>query len=100
MKKHLSYLIAVLCFLSMSQAQADIPPLPSDVNRGLGTYNAGAFNTTDLENANYHQIDKSYVQSLDEVTRDEQIYDATIEENYTREGAIYNPHFLLQKINF
>ena len=104
MKNYLSYLIAVVCFLSMSQAQADVFPvnanLSSQVNRELGTYNAGAFNTTDLENANYHQIDKSYVQSLDDVTKDEQIYDATVEENYAREGSIYNPHFLLEKINF
>ena len=96
MKKHLSYLIAVFCFLSMSQAQAEVFPNSAT----LGGYNPGAYNTTDNLNANYQQIDKSYVQSLDDVTKDEQIYDATVEENYSREGSIYNPHFLLEKINF
>ena len=92
MKKQLSYLVAVLCFLSMSSVQANtiIP----------GGANAGAYNTTDNLNATFQQIDKSYVQSLDDVTKDEQIYDATVEENYAREGSIYNPHFLLEKINF
>ncbi len=93
MKKHLSYLIAVVCFLSMSQAQANIAT-------DMGGYNAGTFNTTQNLNTNYQKIDKSYVQSLDDVTKDEQIYDATVEENYSREGSIYNPHFLLEKINF
>ena len=96
MKKHLSYLIAVICFLSMSQSQADVIPSPAT----WGGYNPGAYNTTDIQNANYEKIDKSYVQSLDDVTKDEQIYDATVEENYAREGSIYNPHFLLEKINF
>ena len=94
MKKHLSYLIAVACFLSISQAQAAV--LPAD----LGGYNPGAYNTTDNLNADYQRIDKSYVQSLDDVTKDEQIYDATVEENYAREGSIYNPHFMLEKIVF
>ena len=53
MKKHLSYLIAVACFLSISQAQA---VMPAD----LGGYNPGAYNTTDNLNANYQRIDKSY----------------------------------------
>ncbi len=94
MKKQLSYLIAVICFLSMGQAQAEISPAT------MGGYNAGAYNTTDVLNKQNLQIDKSYVQTLDDVTKDEQIYDATVEENYAREGAIYNPHFLLEKINF
>ena len=100
MKKHLSYLIAVFCFLSMSQAQADVFPIDSSQASKLGGYNPGAYNTTDALNANYQQIDKSYVQSLDDVTKDEQIYDATVEENYAREGSIYNPHFMLEKIVF
>jgi len=95
--KKLSYLIAVFCFLSMSQAQA-VEGLPSPAT--WGGYNPGAYNTTDNLNANYQRIDKSYVQSLDNVTKDEQIYDATVEENYAREGSVYNPHFLLEKINF
>ena len=100
MKKHLSYLIAVFCFLSMSQAQADVFPIDASQASKLGGYNPGAYNTTDALNANYQQIDKSYVQSLDDVTKDEQIYDATVEENYAREGSIYNPHFMLEKIVF
>jgi hemolysin activation/secretion protein len=95
MKKHLSYLIAVFCFLSMSQANAEIPSAAT-----MGGYNPGAYNTTDIQNAQYHQLDKSYVQSLDDVTKDEQIYDATVEENYAREGSIYNPHFMLEKVIF
>ena len=54
MKKHLSYLIAVACFLSISQAQAAV--MPAD----LGGYNPGAYNTTDSLNADYQRIDKSY----------------------------------------
>ena len=100
MKKHLSYLIAVLCFLSMSQAQADVFPMDASQASKLGGYNPGAYNTTDALNSNYQQIDKSYVQSLDDVTKDEQIYDATVEENYERQGSIYNPHFMLEKIVF
>ena len=92
MKKHLSYLIAVACFLSIAQAKAD-NVMPAT----MGGYNPAVYNTT---NSQYQQIDKSYVQSLDDVTKDEQIYDATVEENYSREGSIYNPHFLLEKINF
>ena len=95
MKKNLSYLIAALCFLSMSQAQAAVFP-----DATIGGYSPAAYNTTEIQNANYERIDKSYVQSLDDVTKDEQIYDATVEENYAREGSIYNPHFLLEKINF
>ena len=98
--KKLSYLIAVCCFLSMAQAKADVPFINTADAAKLGGYNAGAYNTTDNLNANYQKIDKSYVQSLDDVTKDEQIYDATVEENYAREGSIYNPHFLLEKINF
>ena len=93
MKKHLSYLIAVVC-LSVSPVYADATAAT------LGGYNPGVYNTTDNLNSTYQQIDKSYVQSLDDVTKDEQIYDATVEENYSREGSIYNPHFLLEKINF
>ena len=94
MKKHLHYLIAVACFLSFSQVQA------SDFLLDVNKNSAGAINTSEMENINNFRVDKSYVQSLDDVTKDEQIYDATVEENYAREGSIYNPHFLLEKINF
>ena len=99
MKKHLSYLIAVACFLTMAQSNAEPLLTPQNANI-LGGYTPGTYNTSDVENSNYHQINKSYVQSLDDVTKDEQIYDATVEENYAREGSIYNPHFLLEKIVF
>ena len=96
MRKHLSYLVAVLCFLSMSQAQAEVFP----VNANMAGYNPAVYNASETQNLQNYQIDKSYVQSLDDVTKDEQIYDATIEENQAREGVLYNPHFLLEKINF
>ena len=32
--------------------------------------------------------------------QDESIYDASVEEDVAREGVLYNPHFLLEKINF
>jgi len=94
MKKHLSYLIAACCLLTMSQVSASDFML--DVNRS----SAGTLNTAEMENINNYKIDKGYVQSLDDVTKDEQIYDASVEENQNREGMLYNPHFLLEKINF
>ena len=103
MKKHLNYLIAVFCFLSMAQVQADgvFPFAPDAAAKArMGGYSPAAFNVTDTQNSNFHQVDKSYVKSLDDVTKDEQIYDATVEENYAREGSIYNPHFLHEKIVF
>ena len=96
MRKHLSYLIAAFCFLSMAQTQAEVFP----INANMGGYSPATYNTSQAENTRNYQIDKSYVQSLDDVTKDEQIYDATVEENEAREGVLYNPHFLLEKINF
>ena len=103
MKKQISYLLTVLCLLSVNKAFADPMAgtvLPSQVQSELGGYNPGAYNTTELQNINHYQIDRSYIQSFDDVSKDEQIYDASIEENQAREGVLYNPHFLLQKINF
>lgn len=103
MKKQISYLLTVLCLFAMNQAFADPmagTTLPASAQASLGGYNPGAYNTTELQNSNHYEIDKSYIQSFDDVTKDEQIYDASIEENLQREGMIYNPHFLLQKINF
>lgn len=103
MKKQISYLLTVLCFLSVNKAFADPMAgtvLPAQVQSELGGYNPGAYNTTELQNINHYQIDRSYIQSFDDVSKDEQIYDASIEENQAREGVLYNPHFLLQKINF
>ena len=103
MKKQISYLLAALCLFSINQAMADPMAgtvLPAQVQSELGGYNPGAFNATELQNINHYEVDKSYIQSFDDVTKDEQIYDATVEENQAREGVLYNPHFLLQKINF
>ena len=103
MKKQISYLLTVLCLFAVNEVFAD--PLagnvfPAGAQAEMGGYNPGAFNTTELQNTNHYEIDKSYIQSFDDVTKDEQIYDASVEENLAREGMIYNPHFLLQKINF
>ena len=92
MKKYLSYLVALLCCLSMTEAQA--------IDPNAGGYMPGAYNTSEVQNLQNFQVDKSYIQTLDDVTKDEQIYDASIEENQAREGMLYNPHFLLEKINF
>ena len=103
MKKQISFLLTVLCLFAVNQAFADPmagTTLPAGIEAKMGGYNPGAFNTTELHNTNHYEIDKSYIQSFDDVTKDEQIYDASIEENLQREGMIYNPHFLLQKINF
>mgnify|MGYP000177481185 FL=1 len=103
MKKQISYLLTVLCLLSVNKAFADPMAgtvLPAQVQSEFGGYNPGAYNTTELQNINHYQIDRSYIQSFDDVSKDEQIYDASIEENQAREGVLYNPHFLLQKINF
>ena len=94
--KKLSYLIAVFCFLSMNQVFADAIPL----NPSTAGYYTNTYNASEVDNLKNYEVEKSYVQSLDDVTKDEQIYDATVEENYSREGSIYNPHFLLEKINF
>ena len=59
MKKHLSYLITVVCFLSMLQAQANIAT-------DMGGYNPGTYNTTQNLNTNFQKIDKSYVQSKED----------------------------------
>ena len=77
MKKNLSYLLALFCLLSMTKAYADVFPMQAE----MGGYNPGAYNTTELQNINHYEIDKSYIQSFDTVTKDEQIYDASIEEN-------------------
>ncbi len=99
MKKQICYLLAAFCFLSIGKASAD--PMAGGLNIDtLHGYEAGAFNRMEQQQINNFQIDRSYVQSLDEVTKDDQIYDATVEEDVAREGVLYNPHFLLEKINF
>ena len=97
MKKRICYLVALVCALSITKAMAagEIPLKPTDA----GSL-PGAYNKIEIQNINNYQMDRSYVQSFDDVTKDEQIYDATVEENQAREGMIYNPHFLLEKIVF
>ena len=98
MKKQISYLLTLICLLSVNKVFAD--PSTGLSPADLRGYNPGAYNTTDIQNTNHYQIDKSYIKSFDDVTKDEQIYDASIEENEAREGLLYNPHFMLNRINF
>ena len=97
MKKKLGCLIALLCVASMPKVCAEnIFPMQAEI----GGYNPGAFNKTEIQQINQYQVDRSYVQSLDHLTDDERIYDATVEENIAREGMLYNPHFIVERINF
>ena len=96
MKKKLGCLIALLCVASIPKVCAEVFPVQAE----MGGYNPGAFNKTEIQQINQYQVDKSYVQSLDHLTDDERIYDATVEENIAREGMLYNPHFIVEKINF
>lgn len=93
MKKQICYSLVLFFLLSMSSVKA--APFAGGVDT-----DAGAFNKMERQQLNNYQIDKSYVQSLDDVTDDERIYDATVEEDAARQGMLYNPHFLLEKINF
>lgn len=93
MKKQICYSLALFFLLSMSSVKA--APFAGSVDT-----DAGAFNKMERQQLNNYQIDKSYVQSLDDVTDDERIYDATVEEDAARQGMLYNPHFLLERINF
>ena len=92
MKKKLGCLIALLCVASMPKVCAEnIFPMQAEI----GGYNPGAFNKTEIQQINQYQVDRSYVQSLDHLTDDERIYDATVEENIAREGMLYNTHFIV-----
>ena len=73
MKKQIGYLLLALCILSVNKVFADPlgTVLPAQVQAEMGGYNPGAFNTTEMQNINRFQIDKSYIQSFDEVTKDE-----------------------------
>ena len=94
MKKRLCYLIAALMVISAGKANA------LDVSSELARDAGGAYNKMQLEQIDGYKLEKSYIHSLDHITKDESIYDASIEENVAREGVLYNPHFLLEKINF
>lgn len=98
MKKHFCYLIAALFLCSVGTAKAD--PFAGSVDAGVRGYDAGAYNRMETSQLNNYQLERSYVQTLDHITDDERIYDATVEEDLTRQGVLYNPHFLLEKINF
>jgi len=88
MKKQICYLIAALCLCSLNQAKA------------APFVDAGAMNKMEQSQINNYKLEKSYVQTLDHVTDDERIYDASVEEDIAREGILYNPHFLLERVNF
>jgi hypothetical protein len=97
MKKQICYLLAILLLVSASKVNAN--PL-GEINANAGAYEAGAFNKLEQTQVNSYKLDRSYIHSLDYITKDESIYDASVEENVAREGVLYNPHFLLEKINF
>ena len=97
MKKHLCYLVAMTFCLSTTVAKADIA---GGIRAEDAGYLPGAFNKMEQSQINNYQLEKSYVHSLDHISKDESIYDASIEENVAREGVLYNPHFLLEKIVF
>lgn len=97
MKKKTSYLLALMMLLSIGKVCADpLAGLPANER----TYEAGAFNRMEQTQFNNYELEKSYIHSLEHVSKDESIYDASVEENVAREGVLYNPHFLLEKINF
>ena len=95
MKKQLCCLLAAMFLFSVGKAKAD--PFAGGVNAG---YDAGAFNKMEQSQINNYQLEKSYIHSLEHLTNDERIYDASVEEDVAREGVLYNPHFLLEQINF
>ena len=92
MKKQLCYLLAMFSLLTVGKASADVALDFKPTDAG---YEAGAFNKIEQSQINNFQIEKSYIHSLDHITKDESIYDASIEENVAREGILYNPHYLL-----
>lgn len=98
MKKQICYLIAALFLCANTHALA--APFAGGIDAAGRGYDAGAFNKMEQNQLNNYQLEKSYVQTLDHVGNDERIYDATVEEDIAREGVIYNPHFILEKINF
>ena len=97
MKKQICCLFAMFLLISTGKANANSL---GTIDAKVGGYEAGAFNKMEQTNINSYQLEKSYVHSLDHISKDESIYDASIEENVAREGVLYNPHFLLERINF
>lgn len=92
MKNQICYLIAALFLCSMTQVNAD--PF------AFSGMDAGAYNKMEQTNYDGYKLEKSYVQTLDHVTDDERIYDASVEEDIAREGILYNPHFMLERVVF
>ena len=93
MKRQISYLLFAMLLISTGKAVAD--PVAGTVFDAAGTYNK-----MQLQQIDGYKLEKSYVHSLDHISKDESIYDASVEEHIAREGVLYNPHFLLEKINF
>ncbi len=78
----------------LSVCKASAEPFAGGIDSAaVRGYDAGAFNKMEMQQINGYQLEKSYVQSLDHVTDDERIYDATVEEDVQRTGVLYNPHF-------
>ena len=94
MKKRLCYLIVALMVITVGKANA------LDVSNELVRDAGGSYNKMQLEQIDGYKLEKSYIHSLDHISKDESIYDASVEEHVAREGVLYNPHFLLEKINF
>ena len=93
MKKQLSYLLMAMLLFTTGKANADA--MTGTVIDASGTYNR-----MQLQQVDGYKFEKSYVHPLEHVSKDESIYDASVEEHVAREGVLYNPHFLLEKINF
>ena len=91
MKKQMCYLLAAALFLTVGKAYSS--PF-ADIPANERTYEAGAFNKMEQSQINNFELERSYIHSLEYVSKDESIYDVA------REGVLYNPHFLLEKINF
>ena len=70
MKKQLG-LFAVICLLSVIRPDATF----AVTDAGMWGYAPGAYNTSDIDNEKNYRLDKSYIQTLDDVTKDEQIYE-------------------------
>ena len=93
MKRQIHYLLLAMLLFSTQRVSADIfMPTVMDAS--------GTQNSMQLQQVDGYRLEKSFIHSLDHVSKDESIYDASVEENVAREGVLYNPHFLLEKINF
>ena len=71
MKKRICYLLAIFSLISTGKAYS--------LDASVGGYDAGAFNRMEQSQINNFQLEKSYIHSLDHVSKDESIYDASVE---------------------